>query len=265
MIPAHVGQRLRNVLSFLLLFVCAFLAWGPASAGHGVAHRATASTEAPANSPVIVIGFVGGFVKHDNAVHREVSLAAQLRKDFPSGAYVEVFENHHADLARLKILALLDTDHDGTLSPVEKQNARIVIYGHSWGASEGIALSRALERDGIPVLLTIQVDSVTKPGEDDAMIPANVAQAVNFYQPDGMIHGRPEIRAADPARTQILGNFRFDYKTNPVDCAQYPWLARAFEKTHIEIESDPRVWNQVDSLIRAKLPPATQSITASAR
>jgi hypothetical protein len=260
MIPAHVGQRLRNGLSFLLLFVCTFLASGRASAGHHAA-----ATDASANSPVIVIGFVGGFVKHDNAVHREVSLAAQLRKDFPSGAYVEVFENHHADLARLKILALLDTDHDGTLSLVEKQNARIVIYGHSWGASEGIALSRALERDGIPVLLTIQVDSVTKPGEDDAMIPANVAQAVNFYQPDGMIHGRPEIRAADPSRTQILGNFRFDYKTNPVDCAQYPWFARAFEKTHIEIESDPRVWNQVDSLIRAKLPPATQSITASAR
>jgi hypothetical protein len=242
------------------LFVCAFLAFGPAS----VAYPAAAATEASANSPVIVIGFVGGFVKHDDAVHLEVRLAAQLRKDYPSSeyVYVEVFENHRSEIARQKILSLLDADHDGTLSTAEKKNARIVIYGHSWGASESIALSRALERDGIPVLLTIQVDSVTKNGENDAVIPANVIQAVNFYQPDGMIHGRPEIRAADPARTQILGNFRFDYKTNPVDCPQYPWFARTFERTHIEIESDPRVWERVDSLIRSKLPPATQTTPA---
>jgi Peptidase family S41 len=30
----------------------------------------------------------------------------------------------------------------------------------------------------------------------------NVAQAINFYQPDGILHGRPEIRAADPARSE---------------------------------------------------------------
>ena len=34
--------------------------------------------------PVIVIGFVGGFIKHDNLVHSEVQLAARLRKAYPS-------------------------------------------------------------------------------------------------------------------------------------------------------------------------------------
>jgi hypothetical protein len=259
MIPPTVGPSART--SGLLLFLFANILFGsnsPVSANSGGA-------EVSANSPVIVIGFVGGFVKSDNSIHREVRLAAELRKDYPAGAYVQVFENHHPEVALQQIRLLLDTNHDGTLSIAEKQNARIIIYGHSWGASESVALSRALQQDGIPVLLTIQVDSVTKRGENDEVIPANVRQAVNFYQPDGIIHGRPEIRAADPSRTQILGNFRFDYKAAPVDCPQYPWFARAFEKTHIEIESDPRVWSQIESLIRAKLPTAAQIASVSAR
>jgi hypothetical protein len=242
-----------------LLFFFAPISLGlvlPASAHAG-------ASNVSAKPPVIVIGFLGGFVKHDNSVHREVRLAEELRRDFPEGIYVQVFENHRADAARQQIIQLLDTDHDGTLSPAEKREARIIIYGHSWGASETVALARSLGRDGIPVLLTIQVDSVTKPGEDDVDIPANVAQAVNFYQPDGILHGIPLIRASDPDRTQVLGNFRFDYKANPVDCSAYPWIARKFERTHIEIESDPRVWDQVDSLIRQKLPAESQAVAST--
>ena len=158
-----------------------------------------------------MIGFVGGFISHDNAVHGGVKLAARLREDYPSGAYVKVFENHRGDAAHREILRLLDTDHDGTLSSEEKQRARIVIYGHSWGGSETVALARQLEKDGVPVLLTVQVDSVGKIGENDEVIPPNVTQAVNFYQLNGMLHGRAKIRAADASRTQIIGNFQYDY------------------------------------------------------
>src|SRR5215472_17333271 len=49
--------------------------------------------------PAAVIGFVGGFVKHDNAVHSEVQLAARLRQDYLSGVQVEVFENHRREKA----------------------------------------------------------------------------------------------------------------------------------------------------------------------
>jgi hypothetical protein len=106
------------------------------------------------------------------------------------------------------------------------------------------------------VLLTIQVDSVSKLGEDDRLIPPNVAVAVNFYQLDGLLHGQSKILAMDSARTKILGNFRSNYKTNPVKLDGYPWYAQLFMKPHIEIESDPQVWNQVESLIRSELPPA---------
>ena len=241
----YIRTSIRSV-SFILSLIPAAI--------HADSARPISATDAFATAPVIVIGFVGGFVKHDAMVHSEVQVAAHLRQDYPRGVYVEVLENHLREKAHAEILRLLDTDGDGTLSIEEKRNARIILYGHSWGASEAVALARDLEREGIPVLLTVQVDSVPKPGENDQVIPANVAEAANFYQLNGFLHGEPQIRAADPARTHIIGNFRFDYKANPIDCKQYPWYDRVFMKSHTEIECDPRVWTQVESLIHSRLP-----------
>lgn len=206
-------------------------------------------------SPVIVIGFLGGRVKKNNVIHREVQLAMQIRQNHPVGVYAQVFQNSHGERAFKQILHLLDANHDGTISLSEKQHARIILYGHSWGASETVTMAHQLQDDKIPVLLTILVDRVSKIGEGDPRIPANVAQAVNFYQSDGLLHGRPTIRAADPARTQILGNYKLDYDKTHVSCDKYPWYARLFMGPHIEIENDPRVWNQVEALISAKLSP----------
>jgi hypothetical protein len=72
------------------------------------------------------------------------------------------------------------------------------------------------------VLLTIQVDSVSKPGADDRFIPASVAQAINFYQLDGLPHGQRQILATDPLRTRILGNFQSRYKSHPLNLDGYP-------------------------------------------
>ena len=205
------------------------------------------------SEPAIVFGFVGGFVSRADRVHSTVQLAEKLRKDSPPNTAVEVFENHHADGAYPEILKLLDTNHDGTLSQEEKRDARIILYGHSWGAAQVVELARELKRDQIPVLLTIQVDSVPKPGIRDDVIPSNVAEAVNFYQSEGFVHGEPHIYAQDAARTKILGNYRFDYKNHPIECDEYPWYARMFMKEHTEIECDPKVWNQVERLILEKL------------
>ena len=205
------------------------------------------------NPSAIVIGFVGGYVRHDDKVHTEVQLADRLREEYSPNLFVQTFENHRGQDAYQTVLRLLDADHDGSLSGAEKQNARIIIFGHSWGASEAVELARRLQRENIPVLLTIQVDSVSKRGENDALIPPNVEQAVNFYQLDGLLHGQSQIRAANPARTRIIGNFRSDYKSKPLTCGQYPWYDRAFMKPHIQIECDPAVWNRVESLIRSNL------------
>jgi hypothetical protein len=219
-------------------------------------HSVTAS-EVSSQPPAIVIGFVGGFIAHDNPVHSEVQLAARLRKEYPARVDVVTFESYRGEKAQREIRKLLDTNHNGTLTAQEKQNARIIIYGHSWGGSQSIYLARALGKDGIPVLLTLQVDSISRPGSDDTTIPANVGQAVNFYQSNGLLRGHHDIRAADPARTRIIGNFRFDYETSSLKCSEYPWYDRIFVKPHTQIECDPNIWAQVESLIRVNLPQVT--------
>jgi pimeloyl-ACP methyl ester carboxylesterase len=242
-------------VSSLLLMVA--LAFGEADSPGPANANGDLSTR-----PAMVIGFVGGFVNHDNVVHSTVQIAEHLRQQYPAAVYVQAFENRHREQAYREILRRLDLDRDGTLSAEEKHAARIIIFGHSWGASETVTLARRLERQGIPVLLTIQVDSISKIGQNDAVIPGNVEEAVNFYQPSGFLHGQPEIRAADPARTQIIGNFRIDYKANPISCNQYPWFDRLLMKSHIEIECDPKVWTQVESMIHSKLSPETRIAAA---
>jgi hypothetical protein len=254
-------RALMRVVVLSVLTVLAFAA-GALPQGDRISPvgRTGSASVAPASvtPPAIIIGFVGGFIRHDNLVHAEVQLAARLRKAYPSGVDVETFENYHGENARKRILSLLDTNHDGTLTAAEKQRARIILYGHSWGGSEAVTVARALGNDGIPVLLTVQVDSVAKFRENDAVIPANVAQAVNFYQPHGVVHGRSAIRAADPARTRIIGNFKFDYATSAYTCKEYPWFDHYIVKPHTQIECDPKVWQQAEDLIRKELPAATQ-------
>jgi hypothetical protein len=211
----------------------------------------------------IIIGFVGGFVKSDDPRHPEVQFASYLRDRYVSGTHVQVFSNHAGREALRQVEHLLDTDRDGTLSASEKQQARIIVYGHSWGASETVSFARELGQQGIPVLLTIQVDSIAKPGQKDSTIPPNVASAVNFYQSGGFLHGRSEILAADPARTKIIGNFEMKYRNHPINCDNYPWFARTFNKPHHEIENDPRIWDQLASLIDAELSNPGPSVNSS--
>ena len=220
------------------------------------------ANETSAKSPAMIVGFVGGFISHDNPVHSEVQLAARLRKEFPAGVDIETYESYRGENARQAILKRLGANHDGTLTIEEKRNARIIIYGHSWGGAEAIYLARALEKDGIPVLLTVQVDSISAPGKDDLTIPANVAQAANFYQEHGLLRGHHSIRAANPSRTRIIGNYEFDYRKSALTCSEYPWYDRVFAKPHTQIECDPAIWNQVDSLIRASLASMTPSGSA---
>jgi hypothetical protein len=210
--------------------------------------------------PVMVVGFVGGFIRHDNLAHSEVQLAARLRQAYPSGVEVETFESYRKGRARNRILELLDANHDGILTAGEKQQARIIIYGHSWGGSEAINLARKLEKDGIPVLLIVQVDSISIL-HNDRVIPANVARAANFYQPHGLLRGQTAIRAADPTRTRIIGNFRSDYRARDYNCEHYPWYDRVFVKAHTQIECDATVWKHAEALIRSDLAPITADKT----
>jgi pimeloyl-ACP methyl ester carboxylesterase len=230
---------------------------------HAVESSSLRSDASPVPSN-IVIGFVGGFVAHDNPHHGPVRLAQRIRPAFPKDTFVRIFENRHRKSAYDAIIRLLDTNRDGILSTEEKARARIILFGQSWGASAAVLLARELRRQGIPVLLTVQVDSVAKAWQNDAVIPDNVAEAVNFYQPHGLIHGRAKITAADPTKTVILGNYLTDYKKTPVECPLASWFDRVFTPGHMQSECDPRLWSQIETLVRQHLLPPDQNTAAAA-
>ncbi len=216
-----------------------------------------------AEEKTIIIGFVGGFVRSNDMKHPEVQFAARLRQAYPSAVHAEVLANHDGKHALHRVLQLLNEDEAGVPTSLQKDKARIIIYGHSWGASQAVTLARDLGRLEIPVSLTILLDSVHKPGHDDAVIPPNVRNFVNFYQTRGLIHGRSRIRASDPKRTNMIGNFRMACEERHIDCDNYPWIARHLNKPHHEIENDPLVWEQIASMIDSELFKGNSVVEAS--
>jgi len=250
--------------SRMVVVVLAVVAFAPLLGAKFVAAKDGAvGSRPPEKASYILIGFTGGFVRHDNLHHGPVQLAARIQRDVPRGTHIQVFENRHRKAAYRTIVHLLDTNHDGVLSEEEKSQARVILFGHSWGASAVVLLARELKQADIPVLLTVQVDSVAKPWQHDGIIPDNVAEAVNFYQPHGLIHGRSIIRAADASKTRILGNYRFDYREDPVPCTDNVWFDRTFTPSHMQSECDPDLWAHVESLMLQRMQPAT-GILASA-
>jgi len=246
----------RGILLGLLLLPPTFSHAAKTTAG-GV----PSASQAP---PAIVLGFVGGFVHPDDERHAEVQLVKKLNITYADRVRSRVFDNHHRKEAHQAILNWLDSDADGQLSDREKRSSRIILYGHSWGAAAVISLARELQHENIPVLLTVQVDSITKPGQNDRVVPANVAKAANFYQTGGLLHGQSRIVAADPARTAILGQYRSDYAKLPQECSSYPWADRHFFKGHTAIECDPQVWTRIGELIETTLFSGGQSAAGEA-
>lgn len=230
-----------------------------AASGPDTAKPALASATA---QPIrIVVGFMGGRVQANNLLHKEATLAQNLREETHGNVHVLVFANHNGGAALRSVLALIDQNGDGKISDAERKAVDLAIYGHSWGASETVALARQLQAENIPVALTVQVDSVQKPGENDSEIPSNVAEAANFYQSDGLLRGRTAIHAQDPSKTRILVNQQYHYDAaHTVNIDKFPWFARTFMRQHIMIENDPAVWDRVEAYLRDAMQPRTPAL-----
>jgi hypothetical protein len=199
----------------------------------------------PAQS-TLVIGFLRGF-EHWNIPHRGVRKTALRLRETP-GVFAEPVENHRRSLVTKLIFKALDSNGDGHLDAQEKAQARIILYGQSLGGWAVVRLARELNQDGIPVLLTVQVDSV---GLDDSVIPPNVKAAANLFQRDFVpLRGAPEIRAADPARTRILENSQYHYEPGLALSPDENILKTVFLGAHKKMELDPAVWDHVEKLIR---------------
>ncbi|MGA9355966.1 MAG: hypothetical protein WBV46_19930 [Terriglobales bacterium] len=247
----------------MCLALILFLAGPAALAQHSIAVQAKtpAVLSSPQSSRVIVVGFLGGFVRRDDADHPEVRLIRELQQEYPTGTYIALFENSHIEEAYRAIVRELHVDDRNPVARSATASPRVILFGHSWGASAVVQLARKLDRAAIPVALTIQVDSVAKPFTNDSVIPANVSEAMNFYQTHGPLKGRSRIVAADAERTRILGNVRREYPQEPAACRNFSWYSRTFTKGHIAIECDPDLWHEIKAMLELHLPAEAAAAT----
>ena len=206
----------------------------------------------------LVIGFLGGRDSWNDGRRSVRKLALKLRAAQMPGVHVETVENTKRELAVRLVRDALDRNRNGKLEQAERSSARLIVYGQSFGGAAVVKFAKQLEELGVPILLTVQIDSV---GRGDGVIPANVRRAANLYQDNGwMIEGEAPIRAADPSRTTILGNFKYDYSHNKIDLSQVPFWKKAFRYAHTRMEHDPAVWGQVESLMREELRRSAASV-----
>ena len=63
------------------------------------------------------------------------------------------------------------------------------------------------------------------------------------------VRGERTIRAEDPSKTAILGNFRFAYQNRHIDLSAVPWYKLACRVAHSKMNADPQVWGLVEELI----------------
>lgn len=202
----------------------------------------------PAGS-CLVIGFLGGKDAWDDDA-KGVRRTALALRDADRRIWAETFENRRLDVALAFVRQALDADRDGSVEAAERSRARLIVYGQSLGGWATVAFARLLARLGIAIDLTIQIDSV---GALDAEIPPNVRTAANLYQDEGsLVAGEAPIRAVDPSRTRVLGNWEFHYDRPPgsaIEVDDLPWWKTAFRADHTRMDRDPRVWALVERLI----------------
>lgn len=235
-----------DLLSVRRVFLCAFMLIGLSACGAQKWEHFTVRVPLAADE-TLIIGFQGGRDAWNNERVGVGRMAANLRSFKLHQTHVQTVENTKRDLALRFVRAALDQNHDGNLDEKERRAARIILYGESFGGAAVVKFARQLQELDVPVLLTVQVDSV---GRGDEVIPANVAAAANLYQRSGMIIRGPEsIRAEAPERTRILGNFRYDYRNSNIDISDLPWYKTILRNDHVKMDRDPEVWKRVEDLI----------------
>ena len=213
----------------------------------------------------LILGFLGGRENWDESSRGVRQLAVKIDSLNLPDVHIETLENRKRDLAMELIHNALDNNRDGYLDERERATARLIMFGHSLGGAAVVKLSHNLRDMGIPVLLTVQIDSVGFTYEDH-VIPSNVRSAANLYQLDGwLLVGEDEIVPEDPDKTIIIANLKFDYKDKEVDMSGVPWKRRLLSIPHSKMDADPEVWNTVEQLILSEIGDTKPGIFAEER
>jgi hypothetical protein len=161
-----------------------------------------------ADCKILYVGIVGGLETPNN----KRSGIVQVRDTLRDPAYTEVcartFSPYDWMAGRSWILSHFP-QHTGPMTEIELGQApKVVLACHSLGGWAVISVARSLDREGIPVELTVQVDSV---GITDHTVPKNVKEAAIFHARDIlMFMTTKEIKTEDANRTKLVANIRVE-------------------------------------------------------
>lgn len=164
---------------------------------------------------MIVVGFTGGMEGPDSTASGIVALQAHLEEhlDAETGVLTLTYNNFHWRRAAAKVMETVRARHSAGVPGMAQP--LVVVHGHSWGAGSIGKFARLLRDDGLEISLAIYIDSFMW---RNPRVPANVRNAVNFYQRAGLLNGLPmrgksRLVPEDPERTRILGNYRIRPQT----------------------------------------------------
>ena len=210
----------------------------------------------------LILGFLGGLERWDDESRGVRKLATKIDAMNIPNVHIETLENRNRDLAIKFIQNTYDRDQNGFLDDWERNSARLILYGHSLGGAAVVEISRELKKMGVPILLTVQIDSVDLV-YDDHIIPSNVKRAANLFQSDGWIlQGEDKIKPENPDKTKVLANIRFVYQGKNVDMSSLSWERKLFSIPHAKMDADPEVWATVEQMILSEIVDNTDQIFA---
>lgn len=158
--------------------------------------------EAPCR--IIYVGIVGALETSNNKHSGLVQIRDLLRGPAYSDVCARSF-TPYTWTSSLRWLLQHFPSHPGRLTDDELKRApKVILVGHSAGGWAVLSVVRNLGRKGIPVELTIQVDSV---GITDRTVPRNVKTAAIFHARDILMFlTTKRIKAEDPSKTRLAAN-----------------------------------------------------------
>lgn len=158
---------------------------------------------------IVYLGFVGAF----ESAQSRFSGVVQIRNLLRGPQFAEVCAKTYAPYqwaeGRDWILSQVAM-HEGMQGAGELGDPpKVVLVGHSMGGWAAMTVARELKARGIPVELTVQVDSV---GISDVTVPSNVKLAAIFHANDVLMPlTTKKLKLEDPSQTRVVANVRVEH------------------------------------------------------
>lgn len=156
------------------------------------------------NCRIVFLGFVGALEPPENKHSGVVQLRDILQGPQFGDVCAKTYSPYVWTEGRDWLLSHFPS-HDGALTQEELERVpKVILVGHSMGGWAMLSVARELGKRGIPVELTVQVDSV---GITDHTVPRNVKADAIFHAHDILMFlTTKSVRLEDPSKTRLVAN-----------------------------------------------------------